>query len=238
MEFRKPYLRTFLAGAVWFSAIGIKIVLRHPGPWSSYHQFIMLAVAWVITALLLGVAVTQLRFLRSWWGVGLGTVAGSLVVLRVMLFTAEPFYGPPAPPKFRSTAEMMVYFATDATKWVKKDRGIDLDYSLDSIKIIDEELLRVSKEIDKANPQRGTFGLCLGYGSYVGEVLRRRNGGSWGVDHSNAGPPSYPLTAGSNTVMFPVDWCWQRLTRSNAESLFVKAITFAQPQSTYHRTPD
>ena len=37
---------------------------------------------------------------------------------------------------------------------VKKDRGVDLDYSVDSIKVVEEELARVSKEVDNANPQQ------------------------------------------------------------------------------------
>ena len=31
---------------------------------------------------------------------------------------------------------MMAYFASQTTKWVKKDRGIDSDYSVDSIRVI------------------------------------------------------------------------------------------------------
>src|ERR1041385_470065 len=170
-----PYFRTFTVGAVWFLAVALGMVARHPGGFSTYMpQNLVVIVGWLLTALLLGVAATRFQKMRSWWGIGLGTMGGSLVVLRLMLLTMD-LYGPPAPPKFKSTDEMMVYMANEVTKWVKKDRGIDLDFSVDSIKIIEEELGRISKDIDKANPQRGTFGLSLGYGAYIGEVFRRRD---------------------------------------------------------------
>jgi hypothetical protein len=226
MSISSPYFRTFLIGAVWFAAVALKMVSRHPGHWSTYppQNFVGLVVGWVITALLLGVVATRFERLRSWWSVGLGTVAGSLVVLGLMLFTVERVYGPPAPPKFKSTDEMMAYFATEATKWVKKDRGIDLDYSVDSIKVVEEELARVSKDVDKANPQPGTFGLATGYGAYIGEVLRRRDGGSWAVDHPVGGPHSYPLTTKSNSTVFPVGWCWKRLTVGEEDNVYHKVL--------------
>src|SRR5213596_487750 len=107
MSTASPYFRTFTVGAVWFVALGLKMVSRHPGHWSTYplRNFIVVVVAWVITALLLGVAATRFEKLRSWWGIGLGTVAGSLAVPGLMVLTVERVYGPPARPKFRTTDE-------------------------------------------------------------------------------------------------------------------------------------
>jgi len=230
MRISTPYVRTFTAGAVWFAAVGFKMLARHSGHWSTFppRNLIVLVFAWVITALLLGVLATRFQKLRSWWGIGLGTVVGSFVVPGLMLFTAVKVYGPPAPPEFKSTDEMMAYLATETTRWVKKDRGIDLDYSIDSIKIIEEELDRISGRVDKANPQEGTFGLATGYGAYIGEVLRRRDGGSWAVDHSVGGPRSYPLTTKSNTTVFPVGWCWKRLTIGEEDNVYHKVLLFSQ----------
>ncbi|HMC28268.1 MAG TPA: hypothetical protein VKM56_10805, partial [Verrucomicrobiae bacterium] len=165
-----PYFRTFLVGAVWFAGIGLKMGSRHAGDWSAYspRNFLVLIIAWITTALFLGVAATRFEKLRSWLGISLGTVAGSLVVLGLMVMIAERVYGPPKTPKFKTTDEMMAYLASEATKWVRKDRSIDLDYSVDSIRIIDEELGRISKEVDKEHPQRGTLGVAMGYGAYIG----------------------------------------------------------------------
>ncbi len=238
MSVSSPYVRTFAAGAVWFAAVALKMVSRHPGPWSTFpaRNFVVLVVAWIITALLLGVAASSFQRLRSWRGIGLGTVAGSFVVLGIMLFITERFYGPPPAPKFRNTDEMMAYLAGEATKWVKKDRGIDLDYSLESVRVVEEELGRISKGVDKASPQQGTFGTAMGYGAYIGEVFRRRDGGSWAVDHPTGGPRSYPLTTKSNAVIFPVDWCWRRLTNGEEDNVYQKAMVFAGGDSVITNT--
>src|SRR5262245_43318273 len=102
-----PYFRTFSIGAVRFVAVTLRLVSRHSGHWSTYppQNFIVLIVAWVITALLLGVVATRFEKWRSWLSIVLGTMGGSLVVLGVMLFAVERVYGPPARPKFKSTDE-------------------------------------------------------------------------------------------------------------------------------------
>ena len=230
MSRSSPYIRTFVVGAIWFTAIALRMISRYPGRWSNYPllHLSILIVAWVVTALLLGVVATRFERLRSWWAIGAGTVAGSLVVLWIMALTAEIKSRPPARPSFKSTDAMMAWCAAEVTKWVEKDRGIELDYSLESVKVIEEELARVSKEVNQANPERGTFGLALGYGAYIGEVFRRRDGGTWAVNHPAGGSNSYPLTTRSNVAVFPVGWCWKRLTQGEEDNVYHKALAFAQ----------
>lgn len=225
MSTSNPYLRTLVVGAGWFAAVGLKMVSGYSGHWTTYppRNFIVLVFGWLLTALLLGLVATRFEKLRAWWCIGLGTMLGSLLVLGLMLFIAERVSATPTPPQFKSTDEMMAYFAAQATQWVRKDRGIDLDYSVDSIKVVEEQLGCVANEVDKTNPQRGTFGIAMGYGAYIGEVLRRREGGSWAVDHPVGGPHSYPLTLSSNGTAFPVGWCWKRLTAGEEDNVYFKA---------------
>lgn len=230
MSFSSPYVRTFLAGAIWFGLVAIKMVSRHSGHWSTYppRNLITLLVAWIVTALLLGVVATRFQKMRSWWGIGLGTVAGSFVTLALMLFIVTNQSPTPALKEFKTTDEMMEFFAMEATKWVKQDQGIELDYSLDSVKRIEEQLARISSEVNKTNPPPGTFGMASGYGAYIGEVFRRRDGGSWGVDHPIAGARSYPFTTKSNSVIFPVGWCWKRIINGEEDNVYLKAKMFSQ----------
>ena len=225
-----PYVRAFAVGAVWFTAVAVRMVSRHPGGWPGYplRDLFVLVVAWVVTALLLGVVATRFERLRSWWTIGVGTVAGSLLVMWLMVLSVESRNKLPARPSFKSTDEMMAYLAAEVTKWVKKDREVELDYSLESVKTIEEELARISKEVNRANPQRGTFGIALGYGAYIGETFRRRDGGSWAVDHPAGGAQSYPLTTRSNATAFPVGWCWKRLTQGEEDNVYYKALAFAE----------
>jgi hypothetical protein len=239
MRIANPFSRALTVGAVWFAAVALKMVSRHSGHWSTYppRNFIVLVVGWIITALLLGLAASRFERLRSWWGIGLGTVVGSVVVLGIILVTVEGRYGRPSSPTFKSTDEMMTYFAAEAAKWVKKNKGVDLDYSLDSIKVVEDELGRISKEVNKANPQPGIFGLATGYGAYIGEVFRRRDGGFWSVDHPVAGTHSYPLTTKSNNTIFPVGWCWKRLTNGEEENVYIKAAMVEEVSSTVTNAP-
>lgn len=190
----------------------------------------------MITALLLGVLSTKYEKLRSWAAMSICTVGGSLLVLGSMLLIVEHLYGPPTPPKFASTDDMMTYFANEASKWVKKDKGIDLDYSLDSIKVIEDQLNRLSGELNKAKPQQGSFGTAMAYGAYIGEVFRRRFGGSWAVDHPDAGTRSYPLTTKSNVTIFPVGWCCKRLTGGEDENVYAKAVLVAEKGGAFTNT--
>ena len=173
---------------------------------------------------MLGVLATRFEKLRSWLGICIGTVVGSFAIMSLMLLLAQQSRKPAMLPQFKNTDEMMVYFAGKATEWVKADRKIDLDYSFDSIQIIEEELARLSKDVDKTNPQKGTFGLATGYGAYVGEVLRRRDGGTWAVDDPIVGDHAYPLTLKSNSTVYPVGWCWKRLTVGEEDNVYHKAL--------------
>lgn len=208
------------------------MVSRNSGNWSTYppRNLVVLVVAWVVTALLLGAVAARFEKLRSWLNIGFGTVAGSFVVLGTMLLLGQKMYAPPAVPHFETTDAMMEYFASEATKWVEKDKGLELDYSLESIRVIENELDQVSKEVDHTNPQQGTFGIAMGYGAYIGEVFRRRIGGSWAVDHPAGGRQSYPLTMQTNVTIFPVGWCWKRLTVGEEDNVYQKAMMFLRTE--------
>ncbi|SPE50594.1 hypothetical protein SBV1_1170022 [Verrucomicrobia bacterium] len=125
---------------------------------------------------------------------------------------------------FKSIDDVISYLAGEAIKMVKADRGIDLDYSFDSIKIIEEELARLCGQVDKTSPQEGTYGLATAYGAYIGEVFRRRDGGSWARDHHAAGPGTNPLNLANGSTIFPISWCYRRLTVGEEENVYHKAL--------------
>src|SRR5262249_22655828 len=159
---------------------------------------------WLITALLVGLLADKKMAFRSWGAQAVATVCGSLIVMGVMLLTAEIDTGRfSKPPKFDTTDQMMAYMANEATRWMKQDKNIDLDYSFDSIKGVETRLGEISKDVVKDNPQKGTFGIALAYGAYVGEVFRRQYGGSWAKSDKLGGENSFPLTTGSNNVAYP-----------------------------------
>ena len=220
-----PFARSFVVGALLFIAVALQMVSRHSGHWSTYppRNLIVLLVGWVITGLLVGLVASRFQKLHSWLGVSLLSVPGSILVLSLMLLVVEVFYAPRKLPEFKNDAEMMAYFAAEAGRWVKKDRNIDLDYSLESIKVVEEELARISRDVDPVKPPQGTFGIAMGYGAYIGEVLRGLHGGSWHVEQPIQGPGSYALHLKDDNTAYPVSWCWKRLTEGEGDNVFAKA---------------
>ena len=233
MKLTNPFLRAYLFGAIWFLVIGFNVFQRAKTRWTIQVLLVVsgiVALGWLVTGFIAGFIAVRSEKWRSWWGIGGTTVAASILVMWTGMLIARQLALSPSVPVFKDADERMVYLASTATAWVKKDRGIDLDYSADSIQIIEEELTRISKEVDKASPQKGTFGIAAGYGAYIGEVFRRQAGGTWAVDHPVAGPSSYPLTTTSNGTIFPVGWCWKRLTIGEEDNVYHKARVFLQKQ--------
>ena len=88
MNFSNPFVRSFLAGAVWYGAILVKVMPRYERSAQAGQIMVMILVfAWVVTALLVGALARSTRF-RSWLAVCVSTVIGSFVVMGVMLLTA------------------------------------------------------------------------------------------------------------------------------------------------------
>ncbi|HTA29567.1 MAG TPA: hypothetical protein VK731_03750 [Candidatus Cybelea sp.] len=227
MRFTNSFVRSFLIGIVWYFIAALKIASRNSYSLSTFPpvSVFILFVAWIITSLLVGLIGSRSRFVRPWVGTTIATMLCSLLVMVLMLLTTSiQLGGKPKLPTFKTTDEMMKYFANEATQWMKQEKGVDLDYSVESIKSVDEELGIISKDIDKEKPQPGTFGIAMGYGAYIGEVFRRKNGGSWSTNDSTGQNP-YPLKSGDN-VIYPVMWCYKRLINGEEDDVYFKAIAF------------
>jgi hypothetical protein len=233
MRMSNPFLRAFLVGAIWFAAVSLKMVSRHSGHWSTFplENLRFVAIGWIVTAVLLGFAGQRFQTLRSWSILAVSTLAGSLAVMGLILALVSSRPKQAGPPQFATTDEMMVYFAKEAAKWVKQDKGIELDYSMSSIKVVEEQLGGLSRQVDKSNPQKGMFGQAASYGAYIGEVVRKRFGGTWAVDHPVGGARSYPMTTKSNQVIFPVGWCWKRIINGEEDNVYFKAEMLLLPNT-------
>jgi len=222
-----PFGRSFLIGALWLIVVIIASLSRHPGTLADYprHQLFLLVLISAIAAAQLGVIAKHFEKMRSWSRIFLGTMVGWFIVVALVLLVGK-FNSAPEDeplPQYASTDVMMANFANEAVKWVKQDRGVTLDYTPDSIKIIEEELARIHKtSLVKAGPPV-IMGTAIGYGAYVGEVIRRRDGGTWAEDHPQGGPKSYPLRLTKQEyTIFPVTWCYKRLTNGEEDNVYTK----------------
>ena len=102
------------------------------------------------------------------------------------------------------------------------EKGKHLDYSPESIKTVDFLLgelhdLRAKRQL--SDHDLNTH--ALHFGAYIGEILRRKFGGSWATDHPVAGPKSFPIHFFGGDA-FPIGWCGKRILNGDEDNVWFK----------------
>jgi hypothetical protein len=127
-----------------------------------------------------------------------------------------------APRTFHSTDEYIQFAANEAVKNADKEFNVKLDYSVDSIKKVEDVLGRLHDMYEKDKASLRVDALANMYGAYIGEVIRRSEPGvKWEKDHPVAGEKSYPLHWAARDL-FPMAWCHRRITEGDGDNVSVK----------------
>jgi hypothetical protein len=109
---------------------------------------------------------------------------------------------------------MMEGYARAAAEWAKSEFKQKLDFTADSIDALDEILVVVGEspelELD--------FEVRL-WGSYLGEVLRRRYAGNWEMTQYPGGTAMVPAIEVRGSRLFPLMKVYRRLTVGEEEDL-------------------
>ncbi len=115
---------------------------------------------------------------------------------------------------FPDLGSMMEGYAQGAAEMARKDFAQELDFSSESIDALDEILVTVgeSPELDL------DFEVRL-WGSYLGEVLRRRYAGSWEMTQYPGGTVAVPAVEVRGSRLFPLMKVYRRLTVGEEEDL-------------------
>lgn len=115
---------------------------------------------------------------------------------------------------FPDLGSMMEGYAQGAVDLARKDFEQDLDFTSDSIDALDEILVAVgeSPELDL------DFEVRL-WGSYLGEVLRRRYAGSWEMTQYPGGTVAVPAVEVRGSRLFPLMKVYRRLTVGEEDDL-------------------
>src|SRR5664279_2947415 len=115
---------------------------------------------------------------------------------------------------FPDLGSMMEGYAQGAVDLARKDFEQDLDFTSDSIDALDEILVMVgeSPEIDL------DFETRL-WGSYLGEVLRRRYAGTWEMTPYPGGMVAVPAVEVRGSRLFPLMKIYRRLTVGEEEDI-------------------
>jgi len=114
--------------------------------------------------------------------------------------------------------------------------GAGLDYSEDSLKELENILSRLQKRSEGNSTQEELDETCKMWGSYLGEVVRRRFGGTWSIE-TYPGKRFATLTLSvGGSKLFPSMKVHRRLTQGESDDVWtfykmVKARLEASPQA-------
>jgi hypothetical protein len=115
---------------------------------------------------------------------------------------------------FPDLGAMMEGYAQGAVEVARREYQQTLDFTAESINDLDEILVLVSEDpnIDLDYESRL-------WGSYLGEVLRRRYAGSWEMTQYPGGAVAVPAVEVKGSRLFPLMKVYRRLTVGDEEDL-------------------
>ncbi len=116
--------------------------------------------------------------------------------------------------EFPDLGAMMEGYARAAAEHARAEFHRELDFSADSIDALDDLLVLVgeSPEVDL------DFEVRL-WGSYLGEVLRRRYAGTWEMTQYPGGVVAVPAVEVRGSRLFPLLKVYRRLTAGEEDDL-------------------
>ena len=105
-------------------------------------------------------------------------------------------------------AEIAAAYSLDAIDIARANFGKDLDWSEASVELVEDILTELHDAMASERPSDETiWRMSKAFGSYIGEVFRRANGGRWGmVDIEGQQFPGF--RANERDVTF---WPWGRV---------------------------
>ena len=137
-------------------------------------------------------------------------------------------------PSLSSTEEFIGYACDHAVADAAKYNHVTLDYSVESLKQVDQILGQVHESYLKNPSAISVRGLSAEYGAYVVEVIRRNNASAyWTRNSKAAGEKSYPLHWNLGES-YPLAWCSRRITEGDEDSIWLKYSVLKDPQWKQH----
>jgi hypothetical protein len=118
-----------------------------------------------------------------------------------------------------SVAAMASSYAEQAVL-LARDFNATLDYSENSLMELEAILAQLALDLPNGAPAEELTEMCKMWGSYFGEVVRRRFGGDWSVDtYPGKQFATLTLTIAGNKL-FPTMKIHRRLTEGEGENLW------------------
>jgi len=115
---------------------------------------------------------------------------------------------------FPDLGAMMEGYARGAVETARTDYRKALDFSADSIEVLDEILVLVSE-----SPEHDVDYEVRLWGSYLGEIIRQRYNGGWEMTQYPGGTVAVPAVDVRGSRLFPLLKVYRRLTMGEEEDL-------------------
>jgi hypothetical protein len=132
-------------------------------------------------------------------------------------------------PKAKSTDEFIQSLSSEAVKDADASSQIKLDYSVDSIKNVDQILGRLHEKYEKSQSSIALSRLSAEYGAYIGEVIRKIEPGVHWERDSKLGEKIYPLIW-NGAQLYPMNWCEKRVVDGEDDDVWMKYEVFKSIQ--------
>jgi hypothetical protein len=133
--------------------------------------------------------------------------------------------------KYPPTVENAPRFAADMVGSAAEISGVDLDYSVASLKAVDDIIEGFRQDGCAADQIAATL---FGFGCYVGEVFVRHAGGEWrnAAETSMAKLAGFPLVIafGKETLCSPIGKVFKRLENGEEDNLPYFYQVFTTPR--------
>lgn len=124
-------------------------------------------------------------------------------------------------PALKRTDDLLQSLASEAVDSAQRSDHVYLDYSVESLKAVDEILDGAHLTYLKNPGSVSVSGLSSTYGAYVGEVIRRNEQRArWGPEDTVLGERSRPLNWGATLRVYPFVWCRERILKGDSFSLW------------------
>lgn len=115
-------------------------------------------------------------------------------------------FEPPGP-----IADIQMKLTALALQVASESFGKQLDFSTDSIKLVEAILAEFHREYVKTQSEEGLNGIALEFGAYIATTIQRNTGqGVLERDHPEFGEASFPFYFDGGTL-FPYAWCIKRI---------------------------
>src|SRR5262249_449929 len=148
-------------------------------------------------------------------------IGAVVVILAILLAFLRSRTTRPEEKEFKSTDEFVQWLATEAVKDAEKSNHVRLDYSIESIKSVDQILAKLHEQYVKAPATVSLRGLSAAYGAYTGEVIRKNEPNVHWERDDELGQKTYPLVWNAGHS-YPMGWCERRIQNGDEDSVWVK----------------